>query len=247
MSNLQRSSSFFFAVMLLGAVGPLALGEEPARPLKCAGYRLSRAAFLLGCCGDLPVTYPGDRFPSPLDRVQRATLALREIQLALRSPCPQDRPADRLDLLVNRVGAYVMRARAGAEDAKSPADIDASLRDATIAASELKTFVQVHPDAALKIWFWIAMTFRRSGRPLETIWFLSQVEEKCCRNDKAALIQIALVKADTLFDLGMYSAAAHGYSEWLSTADEPSLCGQNRSLANVAELRRRGFAIKTYG
>lgn len=249
MSNLQRNSSVFLAAMLLATLGTVASGEQPAslsNARKCAEYRLSRVAFLLGCCGDLPVAYPGERFASPLSGTQRATLALREVDLALRSPCPQDRSEDRLDLLLNRIGAYALRARERAEQARLPAGVDAGLHDATIAASELRSFTQSNPDAAVRIWPWIAMTFRRSGRPLEAIWFLNSVEEKCCRKDKASAVQMAVVKADTWFDLAMYGAATEAYAEWLSAADEASLCGRNRSLDNIAELRRRGFAIKSY-
>lgn len=249
MSSLQRSRSLLLGAVLFGAVEIAAFCEQPARTAaagKCAEYHLSRVAFLLGCCGDLPVAYPGDRFPSPLDDAQRATLALREIDFALRRPCRQDRPEHHLDLVLNRIGAYVMRARERAQRVKSLADVDASLNDAAIAASELSGFAESHPDAAAKIWLWIAMTFRRSGRPLETIWFLTNVEEKCCRKGTPDAVQMAVIKADTWFDLAMYSAAADAYSAWLREASELSFCGRDRSLANVAELRRRGFTIKAY-
>lgn len=247
MSILLRNRSLLFALMLIGTAGIVSFGQQPrANSLsegKCAEYHLLRVAFLLGCCGDLPIAYSGERFHSPLNRTQRATLALNEIDLAMRRPCPQDRSAARLDLLINRIGAYALRARDRAENATSLSDIDHGLHDAAVAAHELKAFAQAHPDAAVKIWPWIAMTFRRCGRPLEAIWFLNKVKEKCCHTDKTAEGNIARVKADTWFDLAMYGAAANGYSEWLSTADESALCGKISSLGNISELRRRGFKI----
>ncbi|MCZ2154450.1 MAG: hypothetical protein LC114_11220 [Bryobacterales bacterium] len=181
-----------------------------------------------------------------MSRAERATLALDEIDQALRMHCLQDRPTDRLDLLINRVGAYALRARDRIENMKSLSDFDNGLRDAEIATTELRTFVQTHTDAAVKIWPWIAMTFRRCGRPLEAIWFLNKVKETCCALEQTDARQLARLKADAWFDLAIYSAAARDYSEWLGAADEAALCGQQRSLNNIGELRRRGFRIEVY-
>jgi hypothetical protein len=145
--------------------------------------------------------------------------------------------------MLNRIGAHLMRARARTEGSISASEVSASLRDANIAARDLRVFADSHPETAIKLWMWVAMAFRRSGRPFDALAFLMRVERSCCEQNQVAALRMAALKGDVLFDLAAYSAAARSYSRWLSGADEPSLCGRDRSLSNVADLRHRGFDI----
>jgi hypothetical protein len=247
MSSRRRSSwlrgLIGFAAIL--STASVVFGQEHAArsdDRRCADFYLARVAYLLGCCGDLEVAYPGGRFASPLDAVQRATRALAEIDLATMSPCAHDRVEDRIDLKLNRIGAYIMCSRARVE---GPDELAGGLRDANVAAGELRAFVQSHPRAAAKLWLWLAMAFRRSGRPLDALAFLAGVEKSCCQRDYRAAAQLAAIKGDILFELAVYGPAGNAYSQWLGSVNQPSLCGRERSLSNIRELRRRGFQIPT--
>lgn len=219
--------------------------DEAHSGRKCGEYRLARVAYLLGCCGDLEVNYPGNRFPH-LSAVDRATRALAEIELATKAPCAPVGLEARIDLALNRIGAYAMRASARLDAAISAAEVSASHHDADTATRELRRFVRLYPQAANKLWAWVATTFRRAGQPLEALAFLTQVANNCCEHDPSAGARLTAMKADILYDTAVYSSAARLYSEWLSRAEPGDLCGRARSLRNVAELHGRGFGIRGY-
>ncbi len=216
--------------------------QTSARTVECADYYLERVAYLLGCCGDQVVNYAGPRFPYPLSEMQRATFALKEIDRATATGCRQDGPEKRLDLLLNRVGALLLRARARLRVAQSAADLHTAEADAETASRELHALVAAHPRALEKLWFWVASSFRVAGRSWAALGYLSQLDRSsCCKQ-----YLVNALKGDILFDLGVYDAAARAYSLWLGSADRHDVCAMEAHLARAAELHRRGFKIEGF-
>jgi hypothetical protein len=99
-----------------------------------------------------------------------------------------------------------------------------------------KTFIVSYPKSAVRIWYWLAMSFRRSGRPWEALRFVSGLPESVSGQKEAFL-------GDLYFDLAMFDAASEHYSRWLEASGTGSLCGYHTSIKNAAELRGRGFKI----
>jgi hypothetical protein len=203
---------------------------------ECTEYYESRVAYLLGCCGDVPIAdYPGPRFPYPMDEAELGTQALKEVDAARKSGCYKSGSAAAKTLALNAIGAHLMRARARSHSA-SASYLDAAVRDADLAARDLRSFIVSYPKSAVRIWYWLAMSFRRSGRPWEALRFVSGLPESVSGQKEAFL-------GDLYFDLAMFDAASEHYSRWLQASGTDSLCGYHTSIKNAAELRGLGFKI----
>jgi hypothetical protein len=219
-------------LLLLLCSAALSQGERAER---CTQYHASRVGFLLGCCGDQRIHYPGPPFPDSMDEVERATRALREVEAATRLSCYTQTSRGARLLTLNGIGAHIMRAQARARF--SPDSIPSSAQDdIKVASDELRRFVRLNPTTAVRIWAWIAVAFQLSGQLWDSLMFLNQLPKGCCDED-----ELNALRGDLMFDLGIYQAAAEQYSRWLAAS--PSLCGHSRSLLNLRELRQRGFKV----
>ena len=204
----------------------------------CAKSQAERVSFLLGCCGDVPVSdYPGPPFPDSMSDLVRATRALHEIEEAKTLRCYDPKSDRAKTLMLNSIGARIMRAEFYL---RSPSDgnLNSGLVDVDDAARDLKHFAESERTAATQIWGWIASAFRRCGRLWDSLTFVSQLPNGCCEPGS-----VQATEADLLFELGAYEAASRQYSLWLTHFRPPSFCGYSSSVANTAELRKRGFKI----
>ena len=207
----------------------------------CAEYHLARVEYLLGCCGSVPSGYPGPQFSGLLDDIARATLAVEEIAAAERGGCAADDAHTNEELKLNKVGAFLWRAKllAGRD---STVGVDQFLADVDSAALTLDRFVRNHPDVSCQVWQWVAHAYVRAGRLWRAYAFARKLGEECgTRSDLDVFI------GDVLYELSVYDLAARHYSAWLSTwLETPSvavLCGRGSSLANITDLSRRGFDL----
>jgi hypothetical protein len=205
---------------------------------ECTEYHRARIAYLLGCCGDQPIDYPGPAFAPSLTRSELATRALREINAARRLRCYDASSAVAKALLLNEIGARLLRGSALPGNA-TVRDVKAALNDLSTAANKLRAFVASYPAGAAGLWYWVAISFKLSGQLVDSLAFLIGLPVGCCR-----LEDVNVMKADLYFEMGMFEASASQYSSWLAKTTPESLCGRKQSLSNATELRRRGFSVK---
>lgn len=203
-------------------------------------YHEARVAFLLRCCGDTEIAYPGPRFPSYREGTARAAAALKETEVGLNR-CEDHRSAQYVSLLLDKVGAELEAAAAIIEMGEQSSDLaESAAVHANQAARQLQIVLNLYPRVSVHLWPWFTHSLLRAGRPLDALRFLSSLGTGCC--DKAALSR---ARGDVLFALKAESRAAKEYSSWLSLAKEH--CGDEISLANVSYLRNKGFEIPATG
>lgn len=238
----RLASWFVLTVLFAPSVIPEATDGSTLKRPGCGRYYMARVAYLLGCCGDVAPNPPGPPFPGSLSKGQRALLALNEIDLAQKRGCVDGGSREHLSLLLDSAGAHIMLAQALSVDAVTQtAGSGVARRAATEADSAiaiLRAFTGQHPVESSKVWSWIAEAFRQAGNPWESLAFLSGLEAKCCDPR-----QVARLKADLLFDLGVADAASVEYSKWLAGRGPSDFCGEENSLRNASQLRERGFTI----
>jgi hypothetical protein len=219
--------------LLAGAISVQA--QQRTNAEKCAEYYDTRIMYLLGCCGDLPIAdYPGPTFPE-MGETERATRALQEIKDSRNLRCNRAGSIGARTLALNAISARLMRAQARSKS-KSATDLQAAVLDAEMAVRDLQSFVDTYRASAVRIWYWIAMAFRHGGQTWKALAFVGGLPENCCRTGEKDVFL-----ADLYFDLGVLDAANEYYSAWLKASGE--LCGHDRAVRNVEELRRRGFLI----
>jgi hypothetical protein len=211
-------------------------GEEPKMP--CTTYYQERVAYLLGCCGDMEMSdYPGTPFRASMTDVERATAALGEISAAKRTRCYASGGLAAQTLTLNGVGAHLMRARARATSLNVN-DLSLARIDSDVARQELLAFITKYPALAAKNWYWITMSFRRSGHSWDALNFLAGLPRGCC-----AMAEKEVLIGDLYYSLDLLASAAEHYSLWLKSASQNPGCGHAQSAKNAEELRRRGFVI----
>lgn len=219
-------------VLGVWSVTGLALGAERGN---CAKYYEPRVASLLGCCGDLELSYPGPPFLPGQTAYDRAKLAMAETTEALSRHCLVKTSPQYLSLLLDRAGARLEIAREGLADADARA-ISTSAKEAKAARDELRSFTRTYSHAATQGWEWISAALSQAGDPWFALEFVSQLPDGCC--DAAT---VARVKADLFMQLSMSHEAARFYEMWLRL--DSSACRPARSLANVSLLVKRGLRL----
>lgn len=208
---------------------------------KCETYHEERVAYLLGCCGDLGIDYPGPFFPGNLDDRHRATLAIEEAGGALKQ-CKDKESPEYLSLTLDMAGAYLMRADAtmyAANNHTRAESIRTASSDSASALRILLDFERKHPSESFPVWKWVATALSRAGSPWEALQFLIGLPIADAEKGERSRYE-----GDLLFRLGMRGAAANAYGEWLSSRNV-NQCAEN-SFAIAAILENSGFRSLHY-
>ena len=205
---------------------------------ECARYHEIRVAYLLGCCGDVPIGYPGPPFPGKLNAHQRATRAIEEAARA-RKVCVTKESPEYLSVTLDMAGAYLMRGAARSHAERRADSLQRGAEDAASAKQILLAFTREHPSESFQVWRWIATALSQAGSPGEALEFLSRLPPQYAEEG-----EVHRVKGDLLFVLDDHDAAAGAYSEWLS-APNVDQCAVE-SFATVAKLEILGFRVPRY-
>jgi hypothetical protein len=236
-ADLRMTVAVLFTLAFIASITQ-AFGSQQ-KTESCAPYYETRIAFLLGCCGDLELGYPGPRFPVQDSRSERATLAITEVDQALRQKCLDNTNPKFFDILLDRVGAYILRASEnfGNQNSDNTAPLRAT-NDFVQAGRFLDDFVHRYPSESVARWYWITEALERAGEPRSALQFITRLPSDCC--DEA---EIARVRGDLLFNMGNQGGAAAAYAQWVKTSNQTSnlKCNHPTSFAHATLLDSNGF------
>jgi hypothetical protein len=235
---LRRIGALLFGLCLIGAVVSNAQ-DRVQRTETCGAYSERRIAFLLGCCGDLELSYSGPRFAAKLSTTERAMLAIAEADKALTEKCLVPASSEYFSIMLDRIGAHLVLSseRFRATDTEG-VKTEKAINDAKVAGQLLHNFTQKYPEESVREWSWIATALSRAGEPWTALNFMANLSPNCCDNAARARI-----RGDLLFKLGVWGEAAVSYSNWMDIEGSKAHCGYETSLANATILNSWGFRV----
>ncbi len=221
------ASMLLASILMTSATAPCARGSVKR---DCTSDSELRIANLLGCCGDASQGYSGSE-------IERMTAAVDLIAATQRKRCVNQESLEYLEIVLDKAGAYLARARARVSAGHDPHAIISALKDTNTSVAIIEEFSLEHPKEASVAWYWIAEALQQAGRPWKALEFVSMLDPHCCKQG-----QVSEFRGDLLFELGIYDAASRAYSDWLSQSSD-YYCGHSTSLSHVDVLRREGFSI----